>query len=661
MTPRPFTLLYAIALSVGIATLYAFGIDNQLVFDDARLMDGTVFGQYGSLLQLKARLLSYGSFVWLHSILGDGWWKQRIFNIGLHIATALALYALVLQLLERTHWDESDRDGPRFSSSLRTSAGVGVALWAFNPVAVYAVAYLMQRAILMATLLVVVACWSYLRGLISGQLRWHLLAIASYVLAVAAKEHAVTAILLTVPLFIFVQRPSLQRVMGVALVSGLVLSAMGALLFSRYGSIVGTVFDETSLAFVAQLELQQPGISQQIYPLSIINQASLFFRYGLMWLLPYVGWMSIDIRPTFPLTLWSWHMLGALAWVGTLVLGSWLVIRRSDALGLAGLCLLMPCLLFMTEFTTVWLQDPFVLYRSYLWSIPIPALIALPLVGISRKTLLAVCLLLVVMFAALSFERISSLQSPSSAWADASAKIDRQAPANAVGRWRPLFNLGSEYQEQGNYDEALRLFSQAESLGEPLGSARFSMGVSLRQLKQYAKALDNFTLAETKGFTEAALYYQRGESQYALGRFTEAFGSFTKALQHPQASEAEQFTRLRQAEAAVVSQNFDAAIASYQTLIQKAPDRQRYQVGLSMAYTGKKDYAAAMNILNPIIAQRPTGPAFYARALTHFYQGQRSASAQDLELAMRAEPNNPIYRNLQRKLNDPVGQPAAKP
>ena len=247
------------------------------------------------------------------------------------------------------------------------------------------------------------------------------------------------------------------------------------------------------------------------------------------------------------------------------------------------------------------------------------------------------------------------------AWLDAGTKIDRQAPANAVGRWRALLNLGTEFMERGSYDEALRLFSQAEALGEPLGSARFNMGVSFQQLQQHPQALDNFKQAEAKGFTEAALYYQRGESQFALGRFAEAFESFSKSLQHPQVVEAEQFTRLRQAEAALASQNFEAAVASYQTLIKQAPDRQRYQVGLSMAYVGKKDYAAAMNILNPAIAQRPSGPAFYARALTHFYQGNRSASEQDLELAMRAEPDNPIYRNLKRQLSAPAGQTAAKP
>ena len=661
MTPRLTTLLFAVALSTGIAILYAFGINNQLVFDDGRLTDGSIFGVYGSVIELKVRMLSYGSFVWLTQILGDGWWKQRVFNIGLHIATALALYAFVMQLLKRVQWDnEHGAETAQFSSSLQVAASFGVALWAFNPVAVYAVAYLIQRSILMATLLVVLACWSYVRGLISGQLRWFLLALFVYALAVAAKEHAVTAILLVVPLYIFIQRPNLQRVLKVAAIAALVLLAVGSLLYSRYGSIVGTLFDETSRAFAAQLELQQPGISAHLYPLSIVNQAGLFFRYALLWLLPYVGWMAIDLRPTFPLTLWSLHLLGAVGWLTTLMIGIWLVIRRSDVFGLLGLCLLMPGLLFLTEFTTVWLQDPFVLYRSYLWSIAIPILLALPLVGRSSKALYAVCLLVVAMLAAFSFERIASLHSASTAWFDASEKVDKTAPANAVGRWRPLLNLGAEYQDQGNYNEALRLFSQAEALGEPLGSARFNMGVSLQQLKQHSQALDNFLQAEAKGFTESALYYQRGESHYALGRFKEAFDSFTLALQKPQAAEAEQFTRLRLAESAVATQNYESAITSYQALVREDPLRQRYQVGLSMALVGKKDYAGAMAILNPAIAERPTGPAYYARALTYFYQGNRAASAKDLELALRAEPNNPIYNNLQQQLSLPTAKTAEK-
>jgi len=380
---------------------------------------------------------------------------------------------------------------------------------------------------------------------------------------------------------------------------------------------------------------------------------------------PYVGWMSIDIRPPFPLSMLSWQLLGALAWLAVLAGSAWLVVRHHGAWRLLGLGLLMPCLMFITEFSTVWLQDPFVLYRSYLWSISLPMLLALPLVGRTGRQLYAVVLVVVAVLAAFSFERIQSLQTPTMAWADAADKIDRAAPANAVGRWRPFLNQGAEALDREDYQAALPLFNVAESLGEPMGSARFNIGVSLQQLKQYDKALDNFAAAEAKGFTEAALYYQRGETQYALGRFADAYASFTQALTHPQVPEADEFTRLRQAEAAVASQKYDEAIASYGLLLQKNPAKQRYQVGLSMAHIGKKDYAAALGILNPAIAQRPSGPAFYARALAHFYMGDRAASLQDVGVALRSDPNNPIYRKLQQMLAEPVGKltekSAAKP
>ena len=652
-------LIYAVALAIGVAVLYYFGIDNKLIFDDARLTDGTIWGQYGSLMELKARLLSYGSFVWLQSFFGEGWWKQRAFNVVLHISTSLTLYSLTLELLQRTNWGDLNSEN-NFSSSLRAAARVGVALWAFNPVAVYAVAYLIQRSILMATFFVVIACLFFVRGLVTGKVVLHLLALVAYVLAVASKEHAITAILLAVPLFVFIKRPSIQFVAQLTAGTAVVLIAMGALLFKQYGSIVGTVFDETSRAFATQLEQQQPGISQVLYPLSVINQASLFFHYGLLWFLPYVGWMSMDLRPAFPLTIVSWQLVGALAWLGIFFGSVWLVLRRHDAWGLLGLCVLMPILMFTTEFSTVWLQDPFVLYRSYLWSIALPVLFAIPFVGRTNRQLYAVMLVVVGVFAASAFERIHSLKTPESAWADASEKIDRQAPANAVGRWRPFLNQGTEAFDRGDYESALRLFSQAETLAEPMGSARFNMGVSLQQLKKNDLALANFAAAEAKGFNEAGLYYQRGEAQYATGHFVDAYESFTKALTKPQSSDAEEFTRLRQAETAVATQRYDVAVVSYKRLLEKAPDNQRYQVGLSMAYLAKQEFPMALDLLNPMIAQRPTGPAYYARALAYFYMNDRKASQADLAQALRAEPRNPIYLQLQKVLASPADKASNK-
>lgn len=662
MTPKQTSALYAVALAAAIALLYSFSINNQLVFDDERLIDGTIFGQYGNLMVLKVRSLSAGSFVWLQSILGEGWWKQRILNIVLHIATALTLYTLVLTLLVRNSWG-NDHLTDAFLSSLQNAARAGVALWAFNPVAVYAVAYLMQRSILMATLFVTLGCLSYVRGLMSGRWPWHVLALISYILAVASKEHAVTAILLTVPLFVFLKRPSKRRILQISAFAFLVIGLMGMYLYGQYGNLLGSLFDLFSQTYAQQLEALQPGIRQRLYPLSIVNQASLFFHYGFLWFVPVVGWMSIDLRPVFPITFLSWHGIGAVAWLGSLVGSAWLIIKGSGSWRLAGLALQIPLLLFVTEFATIWIQDPLVLYRSYLWSMGVPILIASLLVGRNHLQVYAIVSVAMAALIASSYERIVSLSSPITVWTDASAKIDLQAPANAVGRWRPFLNLGEVAVDRGDYKEALRLFAVADSLGNTLGeTARLRTRITQKQQLEQSKLLtDKLADPETPENVKAGLYFQQGESQYAQQKYAEAFDSFTSALTYPQSSAEKEQAHLRQAESAVASQKYDEAILAYQRLMKEKPDNQRYQVGMSMAYIGKQNYAAALAILNPSIVKHPSEPAFYARALALYSTGKRDESAKDLAIALQTAPNNPMYRQLQTMLSTPSATPASSP
>jgi len=652
--------LYAGGLAVIVLTLYALSFGNGLIFDDQRLTDGTIFGQYGALNQLRPRWLSYGSFVWVQDMFGAGWSKQRVFNVLLHLGTAFAVYRLLKILIERTEFPSGVRTAVHFEQSRTLALRIGVALFALNPVAVYAVAYLIQRSIVMAALFVALACLGFVRGLVDRKPVWFVVAFVCYLLAVLSKEHAVMAIALAVPLYAFVQRPGIQRMLMVSAVAAVVLIVAGAVLFRTYGSILGTAFDETSRAYVLQLEQIQPGISSHLYPLSVFNQATRFFQYGFLWFIPNVTQMSIDIRPGFPLTLLGWpQTAGVLAYLALLVGSGWLVFRRSDALGLAALCVLLPAVLFVTEFATVWLQDPFVLYRSYLWALTIPGLIALLLIRLKPKALYVLGIALACLFAGLTAERLRSLRDPLSVWADAAEKVDSKASANAVGRWRPMLNLGAAYVETSAIDTAHRYFTQAEALGEPMGSARFNMGVTLQELKQHARALEELDKAESKGFTEAALYYHRGESQFALGRFPEAFKSFGVALGKPQAQTAEHRTRQRHAETAAALRDYDTAIADYKILIGAEPDRPRHQIGLSMSYIGKKDFAAALAILDPLIGTRPSGQAYFARALAHFFASDLTASRRDVEFALRAEPNNLRYLELRNRLSGERGSSAS--
>ncbi|MBP8091510.1 MAG: hypothetical protein KAY08_01605, partial [Giesbergeria sp.] len=176
---KPFLSLFIFSLVLAAAVLgiYLPGWNHGLVFDDLRLNDDAIFGRYGSLLDFKQRMLSYGSFVWIDALTGSRWGLQRLLNIVLHLGAVAALYALVRELLLHTRFPEEFEAHPHFGLSRLAAARVAVALFAVNPVAVYAVAYLVQRSIVMATLFAALACWAFVRGVVSGRLLWHGLAL----------------------------------------------------------------------------------------------------------------------------------------------------------------------------------------------------------------------------------------------------------------------------------------------------------------------------------------------------------------------------------------------------------------------------------------------------------------------------------------------------
>ena len=657
-----FPALFGAFVLAAVLAIYLPGWNHELLFDDLRLTDGAIFGNYGSLLTFKQRMLSYGSFIWVDLLAGPGWWKQRLVNVGLHLATVAALYALVRELLERTRFPEEFESQPHFGMSRQAAVQVGVALFAVNPMAVYAVAYLVQRSIVMATLFSVLACWCFVRGLSGRGVAWYGLALLSYVAAVLSKEHAVMVAAMAVPLYIHVRRPSWKTVATIAGASTALIAVAAVVFFGIYGELIGKLFDQRSLDFAQQLERLSPGITQRMYPLSILNEAALFFAYGFLWFAPNVMWMSVDMRPAFPLSYMAFpQVLGVVGYVGLWIAALWAVLRRRGALSLAGVALMFPLLLYATEFATVWVQDPFVLYRSYLWAVAVPVLVAIVLTGFQPKTIYVIGCAIGLVFTVLAFERVQSLRDDHTAWGDAAEKIDLKAPASAVGRWRPFLNLGAYHLDRGSLGEAQRSFATAEALGSLHGSARFNQGVALQQQKKHAQALTTFAEAEKQGFSGQSLHYHRGESAFALGQFALAFDSFSQGL----ASAAEGVTgkemdrmreamRMRRAEAAIGAGRYDDAIGDFNALLKASPQNRRLALGLGMALVGKGDTQAAIAQFDQIIASTPNAAAaYYGRAMAHNTAKRRDDSLKDLDRAIALDPRNAQYQQVRAQLAAP--------
>ena len=643
------SVIFAILLIAAILCVYIPGLNNQLIFDDLRLAEGDFFGAYGNLLQFKQRMLSYGSFVWIQNLFGEGWWKQHLFNILLHVLTVGALYALFKALLERTQFPHDIEQEEHFQASRMAALRVGLIVFALNPVAVYVVGYLIQRSILMATLFAVLACFAYVRGLSNGSIGWFVAAVISYIAAALSKEQAALTVAMAVPLYIYVRRPSWKKVLMVSGATAVVLVlAVGAVL-SIYGNLIGNLIDNQSVAYVKQLEVISPGITSKVYGLSILNQAALFFVYGVLWVVPYVGAMSIDMRPAFPVSYGSaLHLIGAVAFIALLAASIWAVLRKDGVLRFAALCLLFPMLWFFTEFAVVWVQDPLVLYRSYLWAVGIPGLVAIVLTGFKPRTIYIVGAFLALLFGGLAMERVMSMRDAETVWEDAASKVDLKAPANAVGRYRPYLNLGTERMERGRYAQAERDFMTADALNDLNGNARFSIGVSQLQQKKYPDAIRSFLAAEEKGYSGQTLWYQRAEAYAALGHPKEAFDAFSTALQaggpdvndSTGAKQLTEQTHLRRAEMGMTIQKYDDAVKDYEAVLKTSPQSSRAAVGLAMALTGKGESAKAKEQMDALIAKSPSGPAFYARAMAQYGLKNIAEALKDLDQATQADPAN---------------------
>jgi protein O-mannosyl-transferase len=570
-------------------------------------------------------------------------------NVALHGATVLALWGFwreVMRALVPARLPGEAEPVPYQDSPV---LGLAIAVFALNPVAVYAVGYLIQRSIVMATLFVAVALWSFARGLRAGKPWLFILAALAYVAAVASKEHAILAPLAAVPVYVVVARPPARRLALLVAAGALLMGLMGWTLRARVGEIIGTPIDEYSRVYLAQLGALDPQAPARAWPLSIVNQAWLFLQYGLRWLLPLPGWMSINLRPPFPLSLGSFpQVLGVPAYLAALGGGAWLAWRHRDWKALLGLALLIPALLFATEFVIVWVQDPFVLYRSYLWAIGIPALVFCLLQGMTARVALGAGVVVGALLTWQAFDRVLSLDTPEHAWSDAIAKLP--GDPRAVGRWFPYLNRGADYVERDELALALRDFQASESLGD-LGMGAFNQGAVLAAQGRHAEALQAFDRAERQGYALYNLPFQRGLSLMALNRPGEAYAQFerTRALDPP--SPTRELLLLDLGRLGLQLGHGEQAMKDLERLVALQPrDNREARYLLAMAYVTHGQAARAKPMLDALISEGGNAPAYYARALANYGLKRRDDALADIGEAMRRDPRNPMLRDWESRI-----------
>ena len=518
------------ALIAGLAAaLYLPFLSNPPVFDDFFFFSGRQFAYYAMHpfgLELRAPpyfSLAIVQVFWGHVV------AHRLVSLALHLGCAITLYKLIFDVQRHA---AAAAGAPSTGMEAHAPAFLAAAVFAVHPVAVYGAAYLIQRMTVLATLFSLLSVILFLRGLARRSHADALSAAFLYTIAVLSKE---TAVLLPAAaavggLMVAVERRFLFRHIALYWVACVPAAVLVTLLVKgKIGATEEPNFD------VLTAQIAQAGTSAQSPWLeSAMTQAGLFFHYLTSWVLPTTGGMSIDVRSEFA-TAWPpvvavLAVFGFAAWGA---LGAWLM-RRGPRARAAGFGMLFPWILFLTEFATIRFQEPFVLYRSYLWAPGLALLLALALARMPRRGLVVGAMIVLPLLLYQAHDRLHSFSSGLALWEDAVAKLpERPIPGGS----RTLYNLGREYlyrervddavrtverclaQYPGTYDchyaragihlyreqyrEALPHLARAIALRPREGAARNNLGIALENLGCVEDAKTQYRLAYQIGFAGA--------------------------------------------------------------------------------------------------------------------------------------------------------------
>ncbi len=509
MSSKPLTFLLCAILFLACGALYGAFLWNPIIFDDQYLFDGNTARDFGySFSPLTPRWFPYATMGWTDRFFGLELINFRLGNLFLHSVTVITLFLFLKKLFQTVLPEPADN-----KLSLTLTAFFAALLFALHPVASYAPGYLIQRTIVMATLFGLLTLFFFLKGLQeeSSQKKkvWFFISILFYFAAVFSKEHSIPIPGIALAMTFLIRKPSRALVKELWLPFSLFF-AIALLITLRVKGVIGSPYEPLAVNMLQQLNIQNA------YPLSILTQGTLFFKYLQLWLLPSPAWMSIDMREPFAtqLIMWPYSALFVSFLIYPLVC-FWLLLKGGRK-GLAGFALLSPWILFIPELSTVRIQEPFVLYRSYLWMPLLFAAIPFVIDKLLRKQALLILMLASILFVPLTWNRLTTLSHSFYLWNDAEILIHNKE--NVIGAERIYYNRANAYSYLEKYDEAQNDYSKVIAINPQFSHAYLGRANAYFQQKNYLMALDDFNKTITLAFNTPKAHMGRGLILQAHGK-----------------------------------------------------------------------------------------------------------------------------------------------
>jgi protein O-mannosyl-transferase len=485
-SPPPATgswLVPCVLLFCGVFLLHAGSYHYPLVFDDTTLLGTPELSRMAEYCAgLRNRCISYTTFGLTYLAVGLDLFWFRAGNVLCHALAVLACF----QFLDRLF--AAAGAGDDGTGRGRLIAFCGAVWFAVHPITVYGVTYLAQRSIVMATLFSFLSLTAFVRALTDGGRRWLWLSVLLYGLALLSKEHAVMLPAVALAIAILLGKlPAGSR---------MELTAVAAVFAAAAAFVSWRLLDQGFIGMAPEYYVRElhalRGTAfdpQAAFLGSVVTQMGLFFKYMILFIFPYPGWMSVDLRPLIADGPFAWpYILGAPVFLAWGIASATLLTRRG-ATGLLGLGMLFPWLLFFTEFASARLQEPLVLYRGYLWMAGLPLVFPYLLRRLPARAIVTGCVIVAIVFGVAMRERLVTFASDLALWEDA---VRKSADAQRVFTDRGYVNRAFTLMRAGRLDEALRDIETALRLNPGNTHAYLNRGTIRSRRGDQAGALADF-------------------------------------------------------------------------------------------------------------------------------------------------------------------------
>lgn len=464
--------------------LYGQFLWNPILFDDRPFFmpdeNGLMPMASYHFSLFEVRSLPYGTIAWTQKWFGQDLINFRLGNLVLHAGVVLTLFFFLQALFLTTMVTQNNHVSGK-GLSPRQAAFFAAVLFALHPVATFAVGYLVQRTIVMATLFSLLSMLVYVKGSLHGNSIILWMTVPLYFLAVFSKEHAILmpSVLMALTVLLHTDWPSILKQRYKIF---LAQTAIAVFVILAKRGMLGEIYEIDAPSLLLN------GVAFA-HPLSALTQTWLFFKYAGLWLLPNSAWMSIDMREPFATSIFSIYLMSTACFIAWGAFAVQLLLKRGLP-GLAGFGMLFPWLLFFTEFSTVRIQEIFVLYRSYLWAAGAFCLVPVLFSRVKRGLATLVLTLIALAMVAISMERLMVMSQPLFVWGDAEKLVKDRT--NLPGVYRIYYNRGVEYVTLGMADRAIADLEKAIELNRKFGPSYGALGVAYLDKDNAPKAIEMF-------------------------------------------------------------------------------------------------------------------------------------------------------------------------